>query len=592
MITFAFVTDPRLAASLRHLRRQQIDIELQGLLTTSGFDYAEVRARSGGVWSSGGKIPSDAIIGVIPLVHSNNGIDETLGTLRIAVDKQAIYDRLISSGLTSLIFFGAWIIMLSGAIHLIFYQFVARHLNALARNSSDDSCHTEAAPMILAPSPSPGEAGDELGQAVNTINSMRTQLADTRQQLSQCKEQYRRVFEDSGVGMLANDLNGRYIRVNKAFCDMLGYTEQELLTKTVVDVTYREDIPMILKARRDSIAADRRLDTLEKRYVRKDGRVIWGLVNRSTVRDQNRVARHFEAQIQDITERKLAQEELSRHRDHLQELVQERTAELKAAMEAAESANRTKSDFLASMSHELRTPLNAIIGFSEALKNNVQGELANQEQDEYVGHILTSGEHLLQLINDLLDISTIEAGQFKLHEAEVDLHQLVQSILVVIESRARQKKINFKNRLTSRLPALFVDELRLKQILVNLLDNAIKYTPEEGEVMLKCTRHNGSGVRISISDTGVGMDDEGIKSALEKFGQVLPDTPEGMEGAGLGLPITQELVNAHGGTLTIVSEIGAGSTVNVDLPKQRVRWSRLLPEPKPGGKDVDRKDRE
>lgn len=244
--------------------------------------------------------------------------------------------------------------------------------------------------------------------------------------------------------------------------------------------------------------------------------------------------------------------------------------ELAVAKEHAEAASRMKSDFLAHVSHELRTPLNAIIGFSDAILTRALDLRASEQGLEYIGYIRQSGEHLLHIINDILDMSKIEAGGLELHDEPVDLHKLCASCIALMHERAGEKGV-FLDLATDN-PALAVraDPLRLRQVLLNLLANAIKFTPRDGRVHLDIHRHVNGGAAISISDTGIGMNPEDILVAMKPFGQVSGLQPRPQQGTGLGLPLAKELVELHGGNLTVRSQSGAGTCVTIVLPPERV----------------------
>jgi signal transduction histidine kinase len=234
----------------------------------------------------------------------------------------------------------------------------------------------------------------------------------------------------------------------------------------------------------------------------------------------------------------------------------------------AETANRTKSDFLANMSHELRTPLNAIIGFSEVIKRSMFGPLPARYRD-YGSDIFNSGTHLLSLINEILDLSKLEAGQFELHEESVDLAAAIQECLHLVEPQAQKAKIGLDKAIDAELPMIRADDRRMRQILINLLSNAVKFTPEDGRVRISVSRRNG-GLAIAVSDTGIGMTPDQIPIALEPFRQIDSKLSRKYEGTGLGLPLTKHLVELHGGTLHIESRINLGTTVTIFLPPERI----------------------
>ncbi|MGE5148045.1 MAG: PAS-domain containing protein [Candidatus Eiseniibacteriota bacterium] len=244
-------------------------------------------------------------------------------------------------------------------------------------------------------------------------------------------------------------------------------------------------------------------------------------------------------------------------------------AELKLAKEQAELASRAKSEFLANMSHELRTPLNAVIGFSEIIKDEVLGRDPDKYR-VYAGDIHASGVHLLSLINDILDLSKIEAGKAELTEAEVDLAEVVRSSVRLIRERAEAAEIGVTVTLPPALPRLWAERRALKQVLLNLLSNAIKFTPAGGQVTVGAGVEADKSLRLWVADTGIGISAKDIERALTPFGQVGSPLTRDHQGTGLGLPLSRALVELHGGRLELVSRPGVGTTVSVILPARRV----------------------
>lgn len=241
----------------------------------------------------------------------------------------------------------------------------------------------------------------------------------------------------------------------------------------------------------------------------------------------------------------------------LERKVEERTCEL-------EIANKHKSEFLSNMSHELRTPLNAIIGFSEVLQERMFGEM-NEKQAEYIDDIHSSGKHLLSLINDILDLSKVEAGRMELDLARFHLPSAIDNALTLVRERAGRHGIALSSVLDERLGEITADERKLKQILLNLLSNSVKFTPEGGQIKIAASRLAGS-VEIAVSDTGIGISHQDQAVVFDEFRQVGTDYTKKSEGTGLGLALTKKFVELHGGAIQVQSELGKGSTFTFTLP--------------------------
>jgi signal transduction histidine kinase len=244
--------------------------------------------------------------------------------------------------------------------------------------------------------------------------------------------------------------------------------------------------------------------------------------------------------------------------------------QLRMAKEEAELASRAKSDFLANVSHELRTPLNAIIGFSEIIKDQLFGPMGNQRYREYAIDIHESGTHLLSLINDILDLSKIEAGKFELHEEPIDLERATKSCFRIMRDRAEEAGVTLEHRFPPQMPHIKADPRAVKQILLNLLSNAVKFTDQGGRVLVYANINQEGGVVLHVEDTGIGIAEADIAKAMAPFGQVDSSLSRKYEGTGLGLPLTRHLVDLHDGELTLRSNMGQGTHVSILFPRPRV----------------------
>lgn len=360
-----------------------------------------------------------------------------------------------------------------------------------------------------------------------------------------------RAVEQSAHVIFITSPEGVIEYVNPKFTELLGYTREEAIGKTPSLIksedTTKEFHQNIWKA---ILSGQEWRGEIKDR--RKNGDVFWASASISPVRNEHGDIINFVAVHEDITKRKEAQRAL------------------RNANRAAEIANKAKSDLLANMSHELRTPLNAIIGFSETMRHEIFGPLANDKYSEYAGLIYDSGLHLLQIINDILDVSAIEAGKLKLFEEDVDIIGVCDAAIRIIAPQAKEKHLTLKGLENKSLPLLRGDSLRLKQILINLLSNAVKFTPQGGAVFCDAFLNKDKSFVMTVTDTGVGMDEVGVAKAMEQFGQVDSSLNRKHEGTGLGLPLTKGLVELMQGRMEILSKPNEGTTVIITFPGERV----------------------
>jgi signal transduction histidine kinase len=311
---------------------------------------------------------------------------------------------------------------------------------------------------------------------------------------------------------------------------------------SIYDLMHDDIIPIAEEYQRRKETTTR----MEQRRRRLDGKEFWASVSITPLTWKGE--RGALVILRDISEQRRAQRELVR------------------AVEAAEIANKSKSEFLANMSHELRTPLNAIIGFSEIMQNEMFGEIGNDRYTAYARDIHESGMHLLYVINDILDLSKIEAGKLSLTLAEVNLADVIDASIRLIRQTAADADITVESKLGDDLPVVRVGLRMLKQMLMNLMSNAIKFTPTGGRVRITAARAGAEYVKIAVVDTGIGISPEDLPRVLEPFVQAEHPVANRETGTGLGLPLTKSLAELHGGTFQLWSRVGFGTRAVLRLP--------------------------
>ncbi|MGD2181356.1 PAS domain S-box protein [Lusitaniella coriacea] len=394
--------------------------------------------------------------------------------------------------------------------------------------------------------------------------TLEQEVAERTEALQESQQRFRNSFETAAVGMCLVSLEGKCLEANPSLCEILGYSETELKTISFPEITHPDDLEIDLNRFKQLFKGKIPYYHLEKRYLHKNGRIVWALLSVSLVRDSCDEPLYFISQVQDITERKQAE------------------AALKQAKEDAEAANQAKSTFLANMSHELRSPLNAILGFSRLID---RGQVLPPKYQENLNIIAHSGEHLLTIINQILDLSKIEAGRITLDEVSFDLHHLLDAVEEMFSLQAREKQLTLARDRAIDLPRYIkTDEVKLRQVLINLLGNAIKFT-QQGSVMLRVfsvnsqqhlTAKQGSwGVggatdnsavilQFEVEDTGVGIAPEERESIFDAFAQS-QSGKAAKKGTGLGLSISRKFVELMGGDLRVESQVKQGTTFKFDI---------------------------
>ena len=358
------------------------------------------------------------------------------------------------------------------------------------------------------------------------------------------------LFDASGLGIIVTDHHGRIVRVNDTFLGEYGWSREDLLGEEFTTMIPEEDEAISRKLYAAFIERGKH-GTRELRILKKDGTAAYVVIT-TALMELTQKRRFMVSTIRDVTERKNMMRRLQR------------------AKEDADVANRAKSSFLANMSHELRTPLNAIIGFSEMIKNQTFGPINNPKYEEYLGDIHFSARHLLDIINDVLDMSKIEAGKVALMETDVAVGDVLHSVMRIMCDRAQAANVSIDLKVDPSLPHMRGDQRLLRQILINLVSNAVKFSPPGEKVEIRALRGDDKGLKIEVADTGCGIPEGKMRYVMEPFGQINDPRSFKGQGTGLGLPLAKAMTELHNGCLNLESREGLGTTATLHFPPERL----------------------
>ena len=372
---------------------------------------------------------------------------------------------------------------------------------------------------------------------------------------------YRTLLENLPQKIFFKNNDSVYVSCNENFARGLNIQSSEITGKTDYDFYTKDSAEKYRREDSVILALGKLLETEE--FEIRDGQTYWTQVIKIPIKDENGFVIGIQGIFWDITERKLAELELENYRLLLEERVKERTAELEIAKERAESADQLKSAFLATMSHELRTPLNSIIGFTGMLLQELPGPL-NDEQKKQLRMTQKSGRHLLSLINDILDLSKIEAGQLNLSTDRFKISDVIQNVVDLSKPFAQSKNLLLTATIDPEIPEIISDQFRVQQVIINLVNNALKFT-EVGSVKVEAFK-KGKHLVVRVIDTGMGIDASKIDALFKPFIQIDAGITRKHEGTGLGLSISKKLMTMLGGTISVESEPEKGSTFTIELP--------------------------
>jgi PAS domain S-box-containing protein len=403
-----------------------------------------------------------------------------------------------------------------------------------------------------------------MGLAAPEIRELAIAYDDRRRSLMESEGRIRAVFQQAAVGVLRVAPDGRFLEMNQRYCEIVGYTEAELLTMRFHDITPPDDLADDLERIRRLDAGEIRTFSKDKRYVRKDGSPIWVNVAVSVVRDQQGDVAYRIAIIQDISERKQAEQALLASHEELEQRVAERTEELSVANERLQELDRLKSMFIASMSHELRTPLNSIIGFTGLMLMQFDGPLTDA-QANYMRRVQGSGKHLLHLISDIIDVARIEAGELSAYAETTDVSGLVEEAIATVKPEADVKGLAIGCTGDAHMK-VETDHKRLMQCVLNYLSNAVKFTAS-GSITVD-VRSLEDQVKIAVTDTGSGIAKEHMPLLFKQFSRIDSRENRQVPGTGLGLYLTRKIaIEVLGGRVGVESKPGHGSTFWLEIPR-------------------------
>ena len=555
---FAEIRDtvvPSLANSVWVLDSAQIELQVAGLLRLPDIEEVVVRTGEGRIYAAGKASSARTLTETDSLVYRDGNVDRNIGTIEIVASIDVILVRIWDKLIVVLATNAAKTMLVVVFMLLLFQYLVTQYLYRIAEYMEGFAADTS--PPIVLNRRKSKRRPDAFDRLVESINAMRSHLIGTTAELRRSELDYRGIFDNAPIGIFRIGPDGRFSRANPALTALLGYPSPEELAADVRDISRQVFVDQTqwqevqAAAQSSGTAFDG-----EVRWRRRDGRALWVQLRLRTVQGKRGDAPHFEGAVHDISSRKAAE------------------AALIAAKEAAEAASRAKSSFLANMSHELRTPLNAVIGFAEMLSLKPLGPGAEAKYRTYSAHIVEAGQLLLRLINDILDLSRIEAEALQIDNGTVVLDELVRSCLALVEPAAHTARVAVTARDESGGLRMKADSMRIQQILLNLLSNAIKFTAAGGHVEVRTWLEDKS-VNLSVTDSGIGMRPDQIPFALQEFSQLEDTYRRKYGGTGLGLPLARKLTELHGGRLSIESQPGIGTTVTVSFPPERT----LLKEP-------------
>jgi PAS domain S-box-containing protein len=439
-------------------------------------------------------------------------------------------------------------------VHLLVFGRLARRLREVETNA-----HRMAHGLPLKPYASGQDEISELGSQIEDTAFL---LQNRERKLRESEQRYRDLFDQAPIPYEETDRDGMVRRFNQAVCDLLKCGPDRVLGRKAWDFAPPDQQDVLRAQMIERIAKGVDSGPFECEYLLEDGSSIQVEIRENVIRNENGEVTGVCRSLLDVTQRNLAAVAARKVEQYAMEL-RNKNEQLARALETAHSATLAKSRFLAAMSHELRTPLNGIIGFSEVMYDG-KAEPVTELQREFLGDILTSAKHLLELINDILDLSKVEAGKMEFRPEPCVVNTLVREVCDVVSTLAKKKNIVIEANVPADTKAV-IDPSRFKQVLYNYLSNAVKFTPEGGQVRVNVSMVEDDQFRLDVVDTGIGIPEQELPLLFQEF-QQLASGKKAAQGTGLGLALTRHIVEAQGGSVFVHSTVGLGSAFSALLP--------------------------
>ncbi len=552
----------------------QIKAQLEGLLRLRDMEFIAINIDGKERWAAGRQTSSHVVTDHMRLVRPYRGRDVEIGYLRVVASLDNVWSRLVDRLIIVLIDNGVKTLLVAAFMLLVMQLLVTRHLSKLSGYArAMDPRRLEGEDLRLDRSDKGRWRPDALDYLVQAINDMRRNLRDAYRdmrdangRLHESEERLRLAMDATNEGVWDSSIAKGGVVYSPGWARMLGFDQTEVPPEydTWESRLHPDDRDRALSLLRAHLEGESDVFVAEHRLKCKNGDWLWVLGRGRVVeRAPDGTPLRAVGTCTDISELKEAQHDLQRLNEELEQRVAERTTDLAQARDMAEQASQAKSEFLSRMSHELRTPMNAILGFTQLLESDPRYPLP-ADQSEFVQEILFAGRHLLDLINEVLDLARVESGRISLMTTSLEIAPLINECVGLVRPLAERHAIAMTVELDVDY-TIRADRLRLRQVLLNLLSNAVKYNREAGSVRISATAEPGIGVRIAVHDSGPGIAPDSLPSLFMPF-ERLPSTAQDVEGTGIGLALSKRLVEAMSGKIGVDSTPGVGSIFWIQLP--------------------------